>query len=267
MANTVNEEGQLEALVDGKKIIIIKSTIRRDFQLEDAEVNLIVYTSCIEKFWATIMAKTVNGERQLEALVDGKKIIIIESTIRRAFQLEDAEGVDCLPNVVIFEQLTLMGLGGGPRCQKAIGDTVAQARFERVSKISNDPLLTRVNTPQSREDNKGLGEEGASKQGTIADIDAIEDIYLVNVHKDEDMFGVNDSDGDEVSVVDEVNVVSTATTTTAIIDDITLAKALMEIKIAKPKTTAASTRPKAKGLVIHEQEQPPTLTVSSQQPS
>ncbi|GJR07898.1 hypothetical protein Tco_0790550 [Tanacetum coccineum] len=31
--------------------------------------------------------------------------------------------------------------------------------------------------------------------------------------------------------------------------------------------TAASTRPKAKGLVIHEQEQAPTSTVSSQQPS
>nr|GEZ49084.1 copia protein [Tanacetum cinerariifolium] len=39
----------------------------------------------------------------------------------------------------------------------------------------------------------------------------------------------------EVSVVDEVNAVSTATTTTITIDDITLAKALMEIKSAKPK--------------------------------
>nr|GEV05851.1 retrotransposable element Tf2 [Tanacetum cinerariifolium] len=62
----------------------------------------------------------------------------------------------------------------------------------------------------------------------------------------------------EVSVVDEVNDVSTATTTTATIDDITLAKGLIEIKSAKPKTTTDSIRPKAKGLVIHEQEQTPT---------
>ncbi|GKC67562.1 hypothetical protein Tco_1100160, partial [Tanacetum coccineum] len=41
--------------------------------------------------------------------VDGKKIIITESTVRRDLQLEDAEGVDCLPNSTIFEQLTLMG--------------------------------------------------------------------------------------------------------------------------------------------------------------
>ncbi|GKC71773.1 hypothetical protein Tco_1117656, partial [Tanacetum coccineum] len=39
----------------------------------------------------------------------GKKIIITESTMRRDLQLEDADGVDCLPNTTIFEQLTLMG--------------------------------------------------------------------------------------------------------------------------------------------------------------
>ncbi|GJZ44789.1 retrovirus-related pol polyprotein from transposon TNT 1-94 [Tanacetum coccineum] len=38
-----------------------------------------------------------------------KKIIITESTVRRDLQLEDAEGVDCLSNSTIFEQLTLMG--------------------------------------------------------------------------------------------------------------------------------------------------------------
>ncbi|GKC88530.1 hypothetical protein Tco_1149179 [Tanacetum coccineum] len=55
------------------------------------------------------IAKTVNGKVQSQALVDGKKIIITESIVRRDLQLEDAEGVDCLPNATIFEQLTLMG--------------------------------------------------------------------------------------------------------------------------------------------------------------
>ncbi|GKC81033.1 hypothetical protein Tco_1136750 [Tanacetum coccineum] len=72
-------------------------------------INPTIYTSCIEQFWATVKAKTVNGEVQLQALVDGKKIIITESIVRRDLQLEDAEGVDCLPNATIFEQLTLMG--------------------------------------------------------------------------------------------------------------------------------------------------------------
>ncbi|GJT21710.1 putative ribonuclease H-like domain-containing protein [Tanacetum coccineum] len=47
---------------------------------------------------------------QLQALVDGMKIIITESIVRRDLQLEDAEGVDCLPNAIIFEELTRMGL-------------------------------------------------------------------------------------------------------------------------------------------------------------
>ncbi|GKB28847.1 putative ribonuclease H-like domain-containing protein [Tanacetum coccineum] len=62
-----------------------------------------------KQFDVTIKVKTVNGEVQLQALVDGKKIIITEATIRRDLQLEDAEGIDCLSNATIFEQLTLMG--------------------------------------------------------------------------------------------------------------------------------------------------------------
>ncbi|GJW63937.1 putative ribonuclease H-like domain-containing protein [Tanacetum coccineum] len=71
-------------------------------------INPTIYTSCIEQFWATVKVKTINGEVQLQALVDGKKIIIIESIVRRDLQLEDFEGVDCLPKSTIFEQLTLM---------------------------------------------------------------------------------------------------------------------------------------------------------------
>ncbi|GKA41598.1 hypothetical protein Tco_0734258, partial [Tanacetum coccineum] len=72
-------------------------------------INPTIYTSCIEQFWDTVKAKTVNGEVQLQALVDGKKIIITESIVRRDLQLEDVEGIDCLPNATIFEQLTLIG--------------------------------------------------------------------------------------------------------------------------------------------------------------
>ncbi|GKE10028.1 hypothetical protein Tco_1413579, partial [Tanacetum coccineum] len=44
-----------------------------------------------------------------ESLVDRKNVIITESTVRIDLHLEDAEGVDCLPNATIFEQLALMG--------------------------------------------------------------------------------------------------------------------------------------------------------------
>ncbi|GJW57278.1 hypothetical protein Tco_0104009 [Tanacetum coccineum] len=72
-------------------------------------VNPTIYTSCIEQFWSTVKTKTISGEVQLHTLVDEKKIIINESIVRRDLQLEDAEGIDCLPNSTIFKQLALMG--------------------------------------------------------------------------------------------------------------------------------------------------------------
>ncbi|GJZ00836.1 hypothetical protein Tco_0518265 [Tanacetum coccineum] len=72
-------------------------------------VNTAIYTSCIEQYWATVKVKTVNGEVQLQALVDGKKIIVIKAFIRSDLQLNDEKGMDCLPNATIFEELTRMG--------------------------------------------------------------------------------------------------------------------------------------------------------------
>ncbi|GJT07110.1 uncharacterized mitochondrial protein-like protein [Tanacetum coccineum] len=57
----------------------------------------------------TGVVKKINGEMQIHALVDGKKVVVTEATIRRDLQLVDEGGVDCLPNATIFEQLTLMG--------------------------------------------------------------------------------------------------------------------------------------------------------------
>ncbi|GKE03971.1 hypothetical protein Tco_1395989, partial [Tanacetum coccineum] len=72
-------------------------------------VNPTIYTSCIEQFWSTVKEKMVNGEVQLQALVDRKKIVVTKAYVRKDLQLKDANGVDCLPNDTIFEQLTLMG--------------------------------------------------------------------------------------------------------------------------------------------------------------
>ncbi|GJZ77417.1 reverse transcriptase domain-containing protein [Tanacetum coccineum] len=45
----------------------------------------------------------------LQALVDGKKIVVTEASVRRDLQLDDEECTYCLPNATIFEELTRMG--------------------------------------------------------------------------------------------------------------------------------------------------------------
>nr|GEY19230.1 putative ribonuclease H-like domain-containing protein [Tanacetum cinerariifolium] len=51
----------------------------------------------------------VNDVTRLQALVDKKKVVITEATIRDALRLDDAEGIDCLLNEEIFAELARMG--------------------------------------------------------------------------------------------------------------------------------------------------------------
>nr|GEV74125.1 hypothetical protein [Tanacetum cinerariifolium] len=46
---------------------------------------------------------------KIQALVDKKKVIITETSVRSDLHLEDAKGTECLPIATIFEQLTLIG--------------------------------------------------------------------------------------------------------------------------------------------------------------
>ncbi|GJT63623.1 putative ribonuclease H-like domain-containing protein [Tanacetum coccineum] len=72
-------------------------------------VNPTIYTSCIKQFWATAKVQTINKEVQIQALVDGKKMIVTETSVRRALHLKDAKGTDCLPTATIFVELDRMG--------------------------------------------------------------------------------------------------------------------------------------------------------------
>nr|GEW75149.1 xylulose kinase-1 [Tanacetum cinerariifolium] len=72
-------------------------------------VNPNIYVSCIKQFWTTVAVKQVNNVTRLQALVDRKNVVVTEATIREALHLDDAEGVDCLPNQEIFAELARMG--------------------------------------------------------------------------------------------------------------------------------------------------------------
>nr|GEZ23822.1 xylulose kinase-1 [Tanacetum cinerariifolium] len=72
-------------------------------------VNPNIYVSCIKQFWSSISIKKVNDVVRLQALIDRKKVIITEATVREALRLDDAESIDCLPNEEIFIELSRMG--------------------------------------------------------------------------------------------------------------------------------------------------------------
>nr|GEU76476.1 hypothetical protein [Tanacetum cinerariifolium] len=72
-------------------------------------INPNIYVSCIKQFWNTVAIKQVNDITRLQALVNKKKVVVTEAAIREVLRLDDAEGVDCLPNEEIVTELARMG--------------------------------------------------------------------------------------------------------------------------------------------------------------
>nr|GEZ05356.1 hypothetical protein [Tanacetum cinerariifolium] len=271
-------------------------------------VSPTIYTLCVKQFLTFAKVKTVNEDVQLLALVDGKKVIIHETSIRRDLRLDDAEGTTCLPNAAIFEELARMGtMASAIIClannQKFNFSKYILDNMEHIPTPSHDPLpsgkdrlqlnelmeictklsdmvlsLEQIKTNQAVEIEKlkkrvkklkgkkkkrthgmkrlykvGLSarvesskeeevlgdQEDASKQGRIAEIDADKDLSLINETaqdlgrmNDEDLFGVNDLDGDEV--------IMDVTAGKYVEQDATVAKKEVSLDVDEVVTTAES---------------------------
>nr|GEW64191.1 ribonuclease H-like domain-containing protein [Tanacetum cinerariifolium] len=122
------------------------------------------YADLVQHFWNTASSKTMNSGKQIHVIVDGKAIFISESAVRSDLLFDDEDGITCLTNDEIFENLALMGYeslstkltfqkdtSGSPRCQETIGGTFAQTRSERVLEHPNEPPLTEGHTSGCRE--------------------------------------------------------------------------------------------------------------------
>ncbi|GKB26387.1 hypothetical protein Tco_0865788 [Tanacetum coccineum] len=90
-ATTHNLVVFLEKSVESKEFDQIIDFLKANPIKYALTVNLTIYTSCINQFWATAKVQKVNNQEQIQALVDKKKIIINEDNIRRDLKLDDAE--------------------------------------------------------------------------------------------------------------------------------------------------------------------------------
>nr|GEZ37482.1 hypothetical protein [Tanacetum cinerariifolium] len=74
-----------------------------------ADVNALEESEGFEQIVYFLNANPIKYALTIHAMVDGKKVIISQATIRRDLKFKDEGGVDCLSNEVIFEQLPLIG--------------------------------------------------------------------------------------------------------------------------------------------------------------
>ncbi|GKA15097.1 hypothetical protein Tco_0694844 [Tanacetum coccineum] len=68
-------------------------------------VSPTIYASYIEQFWNTAHSQTVNDVKQIHATVDGKIVVISKSSVRSDLHFNDEDGITCLTNDAIFENL------------------------------------------------------------------------------------------------------------------------------------------------------------------
>ncbi|GKD71514.1 hypothetical protein Tco_1325604, partial [Tanacetum coccineum] len=157
-------------------------------------VSPTIYSSYIEQFWATAKSKTVNDVKQIHATVDGKTVVISESSVRSDLHFNDEDGITCLSNDEIFVNLALMGTSyycyittqkthtprrakrgrdtkipqsSGP--PKKVGDdTVYTGEDDRVVRVS--ATATSLEAEQESEVNtSGSGEDSMEHQDDLTD--------------------------------------------------------------------------------------------------
>ncbi|GJZ37111.1 copia protein, partial [Tanacetum coccineum] len=79
-----------------------------------ANDEIQVSTIGLPYYWCSLDQSRLNlmllvQVNAVEALIDKKKVIITETSIRSDLKLDDAEGTDCLPTATIFVELEIMG--------------------------------------------------------------------------------------------------------------------------------------------------------------
>nr|GFB43609.1 hypothetical protein [Tanacetum cinerariifolium] len=146
-------------------------------------------------FWNTAVVKRSGDVTRLQALVDKKRIMISEEVVHEVLQLNDAEGVICLPNEEIFAGLARMGYEKpveGLEHNKAaqqleiVKIKARVKKLEKINKVKSSKLrrLKKVRTSQRVESSDDV--ENVFNQGRmIVDMDQDKGIEMVaNQEKD-----------------------------------------------------------------------------------
>nr|GEW22308.1 hypothetical protein [Tanacetum cinerariifolium] len=152
-----------------------------------------------KQLWTTVKAKNINGEAQIYAKVDGKKVIFSEASISRDRRFGDEGGVNCFLYEVIFEQLTLIGKHKSRKTKRK--DTELPQTSVPIEHVANEIV------------NEEMDESLERATTTATSLDAEQD--RVNA----------------ASIATSI----TATSLTISKDEIILAKALIEIKTSRTK--------------------------------
>ncbi|GJR15544.1 uncharacterized mitochondrial protein-like protein [Tanacetum coccineum] len=198
-----------------------------------------------------------------------------EASVRRDLKLEDEEGVDCLPNSTIFEQLALMGSTHGMSFVGTMASVIiclATNQKFNFSKYIFESMVKNVDNVSDEAIHKELGNSLMRAATTASSLEAEQDSVLdlektkttqakeidslkrrvkkLEKKRSEDV--INDIDVDE-----DITLVNVQDGVDNVMFDVNVLNALEALKTSKPKV---------KGIVFQEPgKSTTTTTISSQQ--
>ncbi|GJS17846.1 putative ribonuclease H-like domain-containing protein [Tanacetum coccineum] len=266
------------------------------------EVAFLTNSAESEGFKQIVDFLNASSINSVTTLVDGKKIVVTKASVRRYLQLEDANGVDCLPNAIIFEQLTL--IGAKTTAWNEFSSTMASAiiclsnnqKFnfskyifesmmknldnvavnkENVSKHSNDLLLSGDDRLKLKE-LMALCTNLQNRVDLSARVVSFEDeglgeedaskqgrkIHDIDANEDITLENVHDEDMFD-TVTTAGEVVTTANVEVSTASPTTATITTVELTLAQTLAELKSARPKIKGVVMQEPSETTTTTVPS----
>ncbi|GJW39677.1 hypothetical protein Tco_0065522 [Tanacetum coccineum] len=232
-------------------------------------VNPTIYISCIEQFWSTTIAKTINEEVQLHARVDDKEIVITESSVP-----QPSGPTDIVADEAVYKELgdrlvraatTASSLeaeqdsgnitktrskatpneagsqgttsGCGPGCQKTMGDTIAPTRvldLEHTKTTQQNEITSlkrRVKKLEQKKRSRTHGLKRLYKVGLTARVESFGDEESLGEDASKQGRRINDINEDE-----DITLVSVQDDANAeMFDVVTMAQALAALKCVKPK--------------------------------
>nr|GEU76501.1 hypothetical protein [Tanacetum cinerariifolium] len=223
-------------------------------------VNPTIYTSCVEQFWATATVKNINEEAQLHAKPSGPTTNVADEALNE-------KNVPTQSNDPTISRVNTLGSGEDKLklnelmelCTKLSErvlnlETTKNAQAKEISRLKKRVKRLEKKKKSSTHELKRLYKVRLSARVESSDQESLEDQRRIN---NEEMFDTNVLNDDEMFTesVDVAEQAKEIIFDKDLIDDITLAKALMEIKV-----TTAGTRPKAKCIVMQDPSETPTTT-------
>ncbi|GJU45937.1 hypothetical protein Tco_1203203 [Tanacetum coccineum] len=127
-------------------------------------VNPTIYTNCIEQFWTSAKVKTVNGERQIQALVDKKKVFLD----KKVEGMSRHKGIYVIPSHTkkVFANMKRPGKGFSGKVTPLFETMMVQATEDmgedstaptdsHSTPIHTQPSLSKPQKKKSKEGNRG----------------------------------------------------------------------------------------------------------------